>query len=49
MHDDKRRLDEDNLPEIESVVSVCAGLVTVDEDTTQENFERTQNDRLRGS
>ncbi|KAH6716575.1 hypothetical protein BKA61DRAFT_513501, partial [Leptodontidium sp. MPI-SDFR-AT-0119] len=44
-------LDEDNLPEIEDMVSVCAGLVTVDEEsgiirlvhyTTQEYFERTQ-------
>ncbi|RFU31833.1 hypothetical protein B7463_g4512, partial [Scytalidium lignicola] len=44
-------LDEDNLPEIEDMVSVCAGLVTIDEDnniirlvhyTTQEYFERTQ-------
>jgi hypothetical protein len=43
-------LDEDNLPEIEDMVSVCAGLVTVDEEsdvirlvhyTTQEYFERT--------
>ncbi|OBT60884.1 hypothetical protein VE03_09675 [Pseudogymnoascus sp. 23342-1-I1] len=44
-------LDEDNLPEIEDMVSVCAGLVTVDEEseiirlvhyTTQEYFERTR-------
>lgn len=44
-------LDEDNLFEIEDIVSVCAGLVTVDEEsgiirlvhyTTQEYFERTQ-------
>ncbi|KFY05410.1 hypothetical protein V491_09146, partial [Pseudogymnoascus sp. VKM F-3775] len=43
-------LDEENLPEIEDIVSVCAGLVTVDEEskiirlvhyTTQEYFERT--------
>ncbi|OBT62104.1 hypothetical protein VE03_09005 [Pseudogymnoascus sp. 23342-1-I1] len=43
-------LDEENLPEIEDVVSVCAGLVTIDEGsgiirlvhyTTQEYFERT--------
>ena len=43
-------LDEDNLPQIEDMVSVCAGLVTVDEEsgiirlvhyTTQEYFERT--------
>ncbi|PTB50089.1 hypothetical protein M431DRAFT_524041, partial [Trichoderma harzianum CBS 226.95] len=47
----KSDLDEDNLPEIEDLVSVCAGLVTVDEEsniirlvhyTTQEYFERTQ-------
>src|SRR3984885_15109292 len=46
-------LDEENLPEIEDMVSVCAGLVTVDEEsdiirlvhyTTQEYFERTQKD-----
>ena len=44
-------LDEDNIPEIEDMVSVCAGLVTVDKEsgiirlihyTTQEYFERTQ-------
>jgi hypothetical protein len=44
-------LDEENLPEIEDIVSVCAGLVTIDEEsgiirlvhyTTQEYFERTQ-------
>ena len=44
-------LDKDNLPEIEDIVSVCAGLVTIDEEsniirlvhyTTQEYFERTQ-------
>jgi Ankyrin repeats (3 copies)/Ankyrin repeats (many copies) len=44
------KLDEENLPEIEDVLSVCAGLVTVDEQsdvirlvhyTTQEYFERT--------
>lgn len=43
-------LDEENLSEIEEVVSVCAGLVTIDEEsgiirlvhyTTQEYFERT--------
>ncbi|KAL7909981.1 hypothetical protein GGI35DRAFT_447561 [Trichoderma velutinum] len=47
----KSDLDEDNLPEIEDLVSVCVGLVTVDEEsniirlvhyTTQEYFERTQ-------
>ena len=43
-------LDEENLPEIEDMVSVCAGLVTVDEGdiirlahyTMQDYFERTQ-------
>ncbi|KAI9782389.1 MAG: hypothetical protein M1839_005262 [Geoglossum umbratile] len=44
------RFDEENLPELEDTVSVCAGLVTVDEEsdiirlvhyTTQEYFERT--------
>ena len=44
-------LDEDNIPEIAEAVSVCAGLVTVDEEsdifrlvhyTTQEYFERTR-------
>ncbi|KAH6714552.1 nucleoside phosphorylase [Leptodontidium sp. MPI-SDFR-AT-0119] len=47
------KLDEENLPQIEDIVSVCAGLVTVDEEssiirlvhyTTQEYFERRQND-----
>src|SRR5947209_6928770 len=47
----ERKIDEDNLPEIEDMVSVCAGLVTVDEEsgtirlvhyTTQEYFERTR-------
>ena len=45
------RLDEENITEIEDMVSVCAGLVTVDEEsgiirlvhyTTQEYLERTQ-------
>ena len=44
-------VDEENLPEIEDMVSVCAGLVTVDDEsgiirlvhyTTQEYFERTR-------
>jgi hypothetical protein len=44
-------LDEDNFPQIEDMVSVCCGLVTVDKEsdiirlvhyTTQEYFERTQ-------
>lgn len=44
-------LDEDNLPEIENTVSVCTGLVTIDEKSnviylvhyiTQEYFERTR-------
>ena len=47
----KPELDEENLSKIEYMVSICAGLVTVDEDsniirlvhyTTQEYFERTQ-------
>lgn len=42
-------LDEENVPDVEDIVSVCAGLVTVDEEsniirlvhyTTQEYFER---------
>ncbi|KAF1989807.1 hypothetical protein K402DRAFT_318136, partial [Aulographum hederae CBS 113979] len=46
---DSSELDEDNLPDIEDMVSVCAGLVTVDEGsnivrlvhyTTQEYLER---------
>jgi hypothetical protein len=45
------KLDKENLPEIEDMVSVCAGLVTVDKEsdiirlihyTTQEYFEWTQ-------
>ncbi|KAL8668528.1 MAG: hypothetical protein Q9168_006848 [Polycauliona sp. 1 TL-2023] len=44
-------LDTDNIPEVEDMISVCAGLVTVDEEsniirlvhyTTQEYFERTR-------
>jgi ankyrin repeat protein len=44
-------LDEDNIPDIGDLVSVCAGLVTIDEEsnvirlvhyTAQEYFERTQ-------
>ncbi len=44
-------LDEDNLPQIESIVSICAGLVAVDKKsdiirlvhyTTQEYFNRTR-------
>ncbi|KUJ13176.1 uncharacterized protein LY89DRAFT_153773 [Mollisia scopiformis] len=47
----KTYLDEENLPQLEDMVSVCAGLVTIDEEssiirlvhyTTQEYFERTQ-------
>jgi hypothetical protein len=46
---DEPELDEDNLSDIEELVSVCAGLVTVDQEsgivrlvhyTTQEYFER---------
>lgn len=45
------RLDEENFPDAEDMVSVCAGLVTVDREsnvirlvhyTTQEYFQRTQ-------
>ena len=45
------RLDEENLPQIEDMVSVCAGLVTIDDEsgiirlvhyTTQEYFEQAQ-------
>ena len=48
-------LNKENLPQIEDIVSVCAGLVTVNEEsniirlvhyTTQEYFERTQNQWL---
>jgi Ankyrin repeats (3 copies) len=41
------RFDEENLPELVDMVSVCAGLVTIDKEsdiihyTTQEYFERT--------
>ncbi|KAI3316997.1 hypothetical protein HD806DRAFT_399799 [Xylariaceae sp. AK1471] len=47
----KPQLDKDNLPQVEDVVSVCAGLVTIDQKnsvvrlvhyTTQDYFERTQ-------
>ncbi|KAJ6135142.1 hypothetical protein N7512_000302 [Penicillium capsulatum] len=47
------QLDEDNLPEIEDILTVCAGLVTTEDEsgivrlvhyTTQEFFERTQKD-----
>lgn len=46
---DTDELDEDNLPQIEDIVSVCAGLVTIDEQsdivrlvhyTIQEYFDR---------
>ncbi|KAI3326496.1 hypothetical protein HD806DRAFT_551522 [Xylariaceae sp. AK1471] len=48
---DEPQLDEDNLPQIDDMVSVCAGLITVDEEssvirlvhyTTQDYFARTQ-------
>jgi len=44
-------IDEENVPQIEDIISVCAGLVTVDEEssiirlvhyTTQEYFDRTR-------
>ncbi|KAK3899487.1 hypothetical protein C8A05DRAFT_46455 [Staphylotrichum tortipilum] len=47
-----KEFDHDNFPEVDDVVSVCAGLVTVEEEsgiirlvhyTTQEYLERTQN------
>lgn len=53
VEEDKSELDKGNLPDIEDMVSVCAGLVTVDEEsgiirlvhyTTQEYFERMQKD-----
>ncbi|KAF3918221.1 Ankyrin-1 [Dactylellina cionopaga] len=46
----EHKLDEDNLPEVKKMVSLCAGLITVDEEsnvirlvhyTTQEYFQRT--------
>jgi len=48
---DEPELDEENVPQIEDMVSACAGLVTVDKEsdiirlvhyTTQEYFRRTQ-------
>ncbi|PMD60184.1 ankyrin repeat protein, partial [Hyaloscypha bicolor E] len=45
------KLDEENLPQLEDIVSVCTGLVTIDEESgiirlvhyiTQEYFERIQ-------
>ncbi|KAH7370405.1 ankyrin repeat protein, partial [Rhexocercosporidium sp. MPI-PUGE-AT-0058] len=45
------QLDKENLPEVEDIVFICAGLITVDVEsgiirlvyyTTQEYFERTQ-------
>ncbi|CAG8982672.1 hypothetical protein HYALB_00014050 [Hymenoscyphus albidus] len=50
---EESKLDQDNLPDIEDLVTVCAGLVTVDEQsnvirlvhyTTQEYFRRSQGD-----
>lgn len=50
---DSSEMDEDNIPEIENIVSACAGLVTVDKNsnivrlvhhTAQEYFQRTQKD-----
>ncbi|KAJ5168924.1 uncharacterized protein N7482_004518 [Penicillium canariense] len=49
IEDDQPHIDEENLPDIEDLVSVCAGLVTVDEQsdvvrlvhyTAQEYFDR---------
>jgi hypothetical protein len=51
IQDDDAELDLDNIPEIEDMISVCAGLVTVDKEskiirlvhyTAQEYFEQTQ-------
>jgi ankyrin repeat protein len=51
VEDGETKLDEENLSQLEDIVSVCAGLVTIDEEssvirlvhyTTQEYFERTQ-------
>ncbi|KAL7755650.1 hypothetical protein ACKLNR_014177 [Fusarium oxysporum f. sp. zingiberi] len=51
-------LDEENLPDIDDIVSVCAGLVMVDKKsnitrlvhyTTQEYFERTRKDRFQSA
>jgi ankyrin repeat protein len=51
VEDSDSELDTDNLPEIEDMVSVCAGLVTVDKEsniirlihyTTQEYFKQTR-------
>lgn len=48
---DAYRLDKDNMPQVEDMVSVCVGLVTIDREsgiirlahyTVQEYFERTQ-------
>lgn len=48
-----KELDDDNIPDVEDVVSVCAGLVTLDEEskiirlvhyTTQKYFERLRVD-----
>ncbi|KFY47728.1 hypothetical protein V496_10483 [Pseudogymnoascus sp. VKM F-4515 (FW-2607)] len=54
----KPKLDEDNLSDIEELVSVCAGLVIVDQEsdtvrlvhyTTQEYFERIRLNRFPGA
>jgi len=46
---EEKELDQENIPDLEDIVSVCAGLVTIDEEsniirlvhyTTQEYFER---------
>src|SRR4051812_8597884 len=51
--DDSEKFDEENLPVIEDIVTVCTGLVTVDKESdiirfvhysTQEYFERTWQD-----
>ena len=58
VEDDTSELDEENMPDIEEMISVCAGLVTVDERssvirlvhyTMQEYFEQTLSSWLPGA
>ncbi|KAL4808146.1 ankyrin repeat-containing domain protein [Aspergillus unguis] len=58
IEDGQTYLDEDNVPEIEDVIAVCGGLVTVDEEqnvvrlvhyTAQEYFERYQEKIIPGA
>jgi ankyrin repeat protein len=55
---EETEIDPDNVPDIEDIVSVCAGLVVVDQEsalirlvhyTTQEFFERTGNELVTNS